>query len=129
MAKPLSPKSKLIREAINANPNVGNTKLAELINGSDDRKQDKIKISAGDVNQQRQALKALNGKPKKKPKPHKAATSKAANQPEVAQVRSSSRTPASPVELIDRVFDLAQACGGFAVLKRMVDRIAAVEGR
>src|SRR3954464_4402003 len=32
---------------------------------------------------------------------------------------------ASPVELIDRVFDLAEQCGGLAELKRLVDRIAA----
>src|SRR5438876_5154145 len=102
MAKPLSPKSQLIRETIAAHPRLGNTQLAELINGSDDRKTDKIQVTATDVSNQKQALKALNGKAKKKkaPKAQKAA-SKAAGTPQAAPVRA-----ASPVDLVERVFDL-----------------------
>jgi hypothetical protein len=42
MAKPLGPKTLLIREAIRANPDVKNKALAGLINASDARAQDKI---------------------------------------------------------------------------------------
>jgi hypothetical protein len=37
--------------------------------------------------------------------------------------------PLTPFELIDRVFDLAQAVGGFAALKRTADRIAEAQAR
>jgi hypothetical protein len=47
----------LIREAIKSDSDKGNTGLAELINGSDARKEDKIKVTANDVAQQRQAIK------------------------------------------------------------------------
>ena len=43
MSKPLGPKSLLIRDAIKAHPHMGNTELAELINSSDARKDDKIR--------------------------------------------------------------------------------------
>jgi hypothetical protein len=122
MAKPLSPKSQLIREALKANPKLGNADLAKLINSSDARKQDKIKVTATDVGNQKQALKAMNATAKKKAKAHKPATSMAANKPQAAQA---STKAANPVELIDRVFDLAGQCGGLAQLKRLVDRISA----
>jgi hypothetical protein len=124
MAKPLSPKSQLIREAIAAHPRFGNTQLAELINGSEDRKNDKIQVNATDVSNQRQALKALNGKKKKAPRAQKAA-SKAVDRPQAAPARAA----ASPVDLVERVFDLAERCGGFAQLKRLVDRIAESKGK
>jgi hypothetical protein len=126
MAKPLSPKSQLIRETITAHPRLGNTQLAELINGSDDRKTDKIQVTATDVSNQKQALKALNGKAKKK-KASKAqkAASKGADRPQAAPARAA----ASPVDLVDRVFDLAERCGGFTQLKRLVDRIAEAKGK
>src|SRR4051812_49046804 len=127
MAKPLSPKSQLIREAIKANSKLGNADLAKLINSSDARKEDKIKVTATDVGNQKQALKAMSATAKKKAKAHKPATSTAANKPQVAQ--ASTAKAANPVELIDRVFDLAGQCGGLAHLKRLVDRISAVERR
>jgi len=64
--KAAQPEVQIIREAITAHPRLGNTQLAELINGADDRKTDKIQVNATDVSNQRQALKALNGKAKKK---------------------------------------------------------------
>src|SRR5437870_5158540 len=76
MAKPLGPKSKLIREAISANAGKGNTELAELLNGAAERKTDKIKVTANDVSQQRQALKNLGTAT---PAPAKAAGKSAAN--------------------------------------------------
>src|SRR5208337_3326172 len=57
MAKPLGPKSLLIRQAITAHPDKGNTELAELLNDSHDRMDDKIKVTAQDVASQRQAMK------------------------------------------------------------------------
>jgi hypothetical protein len=130
MAKPLSPKSQLIREAIVANSKLGNTELASLINSSDARKGDKIKVSATDVGNQRQALKAMSATAKKKAKSQKPA-SKAADKPQAAHVRPANATTksASPVALIDGVFDLAERCGGFSELKKLVDRICEVRGR
>jgi hypothetical protein len=57
MAKPLGPKSRLIREALGTHPDTGNTELAELINDADERMDDKIKVTAQDVAAQRQAMK------------------------------------------------------------------------
>ena len=61
MAKPLGPKSLLIRETIKAHPNKGNTALAALINDSDARQEDRIKVTANDIAQQRQAMKKAKG--------------------------------------------------------------------
>ena len=130
MAKPLGPKSALIREAIAANRKLGNTELAELINSSESREEDKIQVTATDVSNQKQALKALNGSAKKKPKARKA-TATAANKPQAAQAgpaNAVART-ASPVALIDGVFDLAERCGGFSELKKLVDRISEARGK
>ena len=57
MAKALGPKSLLIRDAIKAHPHMGNTELAELINGSDARSEDRIEVKANDIAQQKQAMK------------------------------------------------------------------------
>src|SRR5437899_3132260 len=134
MAKPLGPKSKLIREAISANPGKGNTELAEMLNGAAERKTDKIKVTANDVAQQRQAVKNLGGakpaaatasakpgvngrkKPDRKPGKKPAAP---------ATVRTASASAqASPIDLIDRTLELAGQCGGVGALKRLVDKIA-----
>jgi len=133
MAKPLGPKSLLIRDAIKAHPHMGNTELAELINSSDARKEDKIKVAPGDIAAQKQAMKkagdtptaatkpAGNGRRKPGRKPgRKAAPEAAASTPAPA----SQRPQASPVELIDKALDLAQQCGGLAALKKLVDRLA-----
>jgi len=139
MAKPLGPKSKLIREVISSNPNKGNTELAEMLNGAPARKTDKIKVTANDVAQQRQALKQLGGakpaaanpsaepaangrkKPGRKPgkKPAAPASVKAA----------AASAQASPIDLIDRTLELAGQCGGVGALKRLVDKIAELQGR
>jgi len=117
MAKPLGAKSKLIREALNANPDLGNKEVAELINDTDARKDDKIKISAADVANQRQALKkARHNGPARK--------GSSASKPAQRGEQPRPAATANPVELIDRVFDLARQCGGLAELKRLVDRIA-----
>ncbi len=57
MAKPLGPKSLLIRQAIAAHPDRGNTEIAETLMDSSDRMDDKLKITAQDVATQRQAMK------------------------------------------------------------------------
>jgi hypothetical protein len=129
MAKPLSPKSQLIREALKANPKLGNADLAKLINSSDVRKEDKIKVTATDIGNQKQALKAMNATAKKKAKTHKAPTT-AATEPRAARAKPSNGATktASPVALIDGVFDLAERCGGFRELKRLVDRLSGSRG-
>jgi hypothetical protein len=55
MAKTLSEKSRLIREAITAHPNTGNTDLAEQLG----KKHSNIEFKPGDVANQRTALKKL----------------------------------------------------------------------
>ena len=62
MAKPLGPKSTLIREAINHNPALGNTELAQLINGSETAKREKIEVKPSDIAQQKQVMKKARGK-------------------------------------------------------------------
>ena len=134
MSKPLGPKSLLIRDAIKAHPNKGNKEIAELINDSHDRMDDKIKVTPQDVAQQKQALKKAGGEaaaptPAAKPapsgqakgkggRPRKAATAAATPAPRAAAPSG------SPVDLIDKTFSLAQECGGFEQLKRLVDRLA-----
>ena len=58
MAKPLGPKSLLIRKAIHDHPDKGNTAIADLLNDSNDRMDDKIKVTANDVAAQKQAMKS-----------------------------------------------------------------------
>jgi hypothetical protein len=130
MAKPLGPKSTLIREAITANPNSGNTKLAGLINGSDARKDDKIKVTANDVAQQRQAMKKAGTAPAAKSAGKKRGRRKGKAKAVAPAARVTAPAPkraAGPVELIDRLFDFAEECGGLGQLKRLVDRIAQAE--
>ncbi|HYT94323.1 MAG TPA: hypothetical protein VEL76_36750 [Gemmataceae bacterium] len=130
MAKPLGPKSVLIRDAIKANPDKGNTAIAELLNDAEERMDDKIKVTATDVATQRQALKkageaapvaAAAKKPagkKKGGRPRRTAA-----QPQAAATPQSA-TQTGPVDLIDKTLDLAAQAGGVAALKRLVDRLA-----
>jgi hypothetical protein len=137
MAKPLGPKSLLIRDAIKAHPKMGNTELAELINGSDARKEDKIEVKPGDIAQQRQAMKKVRELPKPaaagnsggKKGGRKGSRRAAARQPSPAPASEPRPAPAAapsagPVDLIDKTLDLAQQCGGMAALKKLVDRLA-----
>lgn len=134
MAKPLGPKSVLIRQAITAHPDKGNTAIAELLNDAEERMDDKIKVTAQDVASQRQAMKkpgaakapaAAAAEPAKKPagngrrRPGRKPGRKAAVAP-----RPATATSANPVDLIDKALDLAQQCGGLAALKRLVDRLS-----
>lgn len=142
MAKPLGPKSLLIREAIRAHADLGNTELAELINSSDARKEDKIKVTANDVAQQRQAMKKAGetvptptrgGGMKKggaRGGRRRAAAQASAAPAGLPQSAGAAVAPsASPLDLIDKAFALADECGGFEQLKRLVDRLAQVQGK
>jgi hypothetical protein len=150
MAKPVSPKGQVIRAAIQAHPHMGNTKLAELINDSAERLDDKIKVKVNDVANQRLALKkkggsaaepaavaqvepgpaAGNGRKRGGRKPgrkqgKKAVTRKAAP----ASTGSALPEPTAPsaaVVLLSKVFDLATEVGGFGELKQLVDRLAGI---
>lgn len=119
MAKPLSDKSRIIRETIGANPDMGNAQLAELINSADDRQDDKIRVTAAEINNQKQILKKAARTATKKGRPAK--TPKAAA-PE-APAAPAAKQAGGPVELIDRLFDLAGDAGGMEKLKRLVDRL------
>src|SRR5262249_4692180 len=134
---PLGPKSSLIRDAIKAHPKVGNTELANMINSSPARKEDRIRVEPNDIAKQRQAMKKLNprasqggskngrrkAKGRRRGRPRAAATAS-------AQGQTVANGPAAgPVDLLDRVFRLAQECGGFGSLKRLVDRCAELANR
>jgi hypothetical protein len=140
MAKPLGPKSLLIRKAIAAHPDKGNTAIAELLNDAEERMDDKIKVTAQDVATQRQAVKKAGAQ--KAPAAAAQPAAKAADngrrkpgrkpgrKPAAAAPRPAATTPAaSPVDLIDRTLALAQECGSVGQLKRLVDRLAEVGGR
>jgi hypothetical protein len=131
MAKPLGPKSTLIREAIQAHPRAGNKKLAETINGSDARKDDGIEVTAADVALQRKLLKKAGVKAKRSGNGVGQKGGKRGGA--AANGKAPSATPAPApvgvVELIDEVFSLAHKCGGLLGLKRLVDRLAEAQGR
>ena len=135
MAKPLGPKSILIREAITSNPGKTPKELAELLNDADERMDDKLKFTPNDISQQKQAM--------KKPGATKAPAAAAATKPgngrkkpgrkqgrkpaaPAAAPRPAAMASGSPVDLIDKTFALAQECGGMEQLKRLVDRLAGV---
>jgi hypothetical protein len=137
MAKPLGPKSLLIRNAIQANSGKGNTELAKMLNDAAERKTDKIKVTAQDVAAQRQAMKKPGAAkvaaaatkpaaPASKPAGNgrKKPGRKQGKKPAAAPRQAASTAAASPVDLIDRTLALAQECGGVEQLKRLVDRIA-----
>jgi hypothetical protein len=136
MAKPLGPKSILIRNAITANPGKGNTELAEMLNDAEERMDDKIKVTAQDVAAQRQAMKKPGAAKAPTAAAAPAATKVAGNgrrkpgrkpgqKPAAASPRAASAPVAvSPVDLIDRTLALAQECGGIEQLRRLVERLA-----
>src|SRR3984957_5268450 len=107
MAKALGAKSRLIREAITKHPDMGNKTLAEMLNDADERMDDKIKVTANDVAQQKQAMKkagvpapAAPAEAKKRGRPKGSVNAPRATAPPAAPPP----TAASPVDLIDKVF-------------------------
>ena len=121
MAKKLGAKSILIREAIKNNTDLGNKEIAELLSGHEDRKKDKIEVTANDIAQQKQAMKKA-GIATPAPKPQRGRP-KGSGGPKAVTVPTRA-APSSAVDLIDGVFDLAQKCGGLDQLKRLVERLA-----
>jgi hypothetical protein len=144
MAKPLGPKSLLIRAAIKANPGLGNKAIAEKLMDSAERLDDKIKVTPNDIAQQKQAMKSDKGTPAAPKAATPAAAAPSAPAPAkrgrpkgkggrpkktaapVAAAPAAARTSASPVDLIDSVFTLAGQAGGIGQLKRLVDRLAGI---
>jgi hypothetical protein len=148
MAKPLGQKSRIIREAIQNHSDKGNTAIAEMLNASADRLDDKLSFTATDVAQQRTALKNL-GKSASGAAPAPAAQEsapeattaptrkrrgrKAGRKPKARTAANATPAPARPashsrpVEVLGKVFDLAKECGGFTELKLLVDRLASME--
>jgi hypothetical protein len=146
MAKPLSAKGLVIRAAIQAHPELGNTKLAELINDSPDPRDDNLKVTVSDVATQRQALKkaaagsnhaaspatkpvAAPARPRKQKRKggRKARARVAANATPAVERQPVVAPAVRPVELLGKVFDLATEVGGFGELKQLVDRLAGIE--
>jgi hypothetical protein len=115
----------MIREAIQASPRAGNSDLADKINASDAAKQAGIEVTTTEVSQQRQRMNkgGKKGKGKGKGKAAAKKAAQAAGNGRTADTKAPARQ-AGPVELIDRVFSLAQECGGLKALKHLVDRLA-----
>src|SRR5258707_1219876 len=107
---------------------------------------DKISVKPGDVAQQKQAMKkSAKAEPTAAPPPGPAASKPARKKPgrkpgrkvaapvvpagQPVAVSAPRSATASPVDLIDSVFGLAQQCGGIEQLKRLVDRLAQVQER
>ena len=127
MAKPLSPKSQLIREAIAAHPKLGNTQLAELINGAEGRKTDKIQVNATDVSNQAPAVLRRSTARRRRRRSAQGTEGGEQGRRSPAGRPSQGRQPRRSRRV--RVFDLAERCGGFGQLKRLVDRIAESKGK
>ncbi|MGL4550331.1 MAG: hypothetical protein ACRC33_04025 [Gemmataceae bacterium] len=150
MANTLSPKSQIIRHAVASHPAKGNTEMAAMLNDSADRLDDKLTFTPQEVANQKTALKKpgamraalAGGAPPAVTQTGAAADPAAepAHEPEAAKpepkkrgrkpgVKNKPRTIApgavSPVDLIDRVFGLAEQCGGMGELRRLVERLAA----
>lgn len=131
MAKPLGPKSQLIRQAIADNPGMGNKEIAETLMDDNARLDDKIKVTPQDVAQQKQQMKkaGIDLTAAKKLEAAKPEPKKRGRKPgQVATSRPAPAAAASPVDLLDKAFDLAKQCGGVQHLKRLVDRIAEMQG-
>jgi hypothetical protein len=71
---------------------------------------------------------AGNGRKRRKKRSRRrtAAAKKAALPAEAQPAAQPKAAPSGPIDLIDRVFDLADECGGFEQLKRLVDRMVAL---
>ncbi len=134
MAKPLGQKSLVIRQAITAHPDKGNTAIAEMLNDADERMDDKIKVTAQDVAAQKQAMKKAGATATPAPAPAEPATKPARKKPgrkpgrpaAPAAPAAAAPRPAgtNPVDLIDQTLELASRAGGVGELKKLVDRLA-----
>jgi hypothetical protein len=143
MAKQLSLKTRVIREAISANPDKGPKAVAALVNKAEERERDGIHVTPTEVAHQQLALQKEGAvrpppappapeapvrraapEPEPEPEPVKPAPKKRVREPILREAPA--RPALSAVELIDRVFALADDCGGMAQLKRLVDRLARV---
>ena len=100
-----------------------------------------IRVSANDVAQQRQAMKKAGASAAPAPTEPAPAATKSVGNGRLKPGRKPGRKPTqavtpattqsalasgSPVDLIDKTLALAQECGGFEQLKRLVDRLAGV---
>jgi hypothetical protein len=121
MAKPIGPKSQLIRQALRDHPDKANKELAQMLNAAPERKADKIKVHAGDVAMQKQAMKRLDSA---RPKAKRGRRAGKVARPGTAMAGRGAQ--ASPVDVIDKTFALAEECGGFEKLKSLVDRLSGV---
>jgi hypothetical protein len=120
---------------------VGNTELADMINKSPARKEDKITVRPADIAQQKQAMKkakpnagpvtAKNGRRKgaRRKAGRRRATTASTTAASTAQTQPATSATGGPVDVLDKVFELAKECGGFGALKRLVDRCAELTHR
>lgn len=124
MAKPLGSKSVLIRDAITSHPNKGNTEIAEMLNGDEERKADRIKVSARDVATQRQAMRKVGTPARarrrsgaKKPG-RKGGRKPARKQPPAAATPTTAQAPAADLfEHIEAIREAVRQLGAEQVKK------------
>jgi hypothetical protein len=125
----------VIRDALAESPGLRTADLVEALNDHTDRLDDKLSFSEGDVLAVRKTMKKSRQAPTISPAtpeavPEPPAPVEVAPPKQTKPRRIESETSAtSPVDLIDKVFDLAKECGGIDQLKRLVDRIAEIRRR
>jgi hypothetical protein len=150
MAKPLGAKTRIIRAAIAAHPTMSNKPLAEMLNNSLDRIEDKLEFSAMDIAGQRQVMKkpgaekveaatplaatpAATGSVAEKPKPAGKKRGRPKGSVNATKKTAARITPPAAkaparqmgaVDLIENVCNLAEQVGGMDQFKRLVDRLA-----
>ena len=104
---------------------MGKKEIAEILMDSNDRMDDKIKVTPQDVAQQKQQMKKVGTLPTGK-KRGRLPGSAQPKQPATSAPATSAA--ASPIDLIDQTFHLAQQCGGIEQLRKLVERMAEMRG-
>lgn len=132
MAKPLSPKSVIIRKMIAAHPDLSSSEIAQLCNADPERHHDKIEVTTIDVTIQRNALKKKEEKESEDESEAKTEQVRSFLQDEpraVARLVSDSPARSSlldPLDVLDAIEDLkrvAQRLGGYDQVRRIIDRL------
>lgn len=93
MAKALTPKTRVIREAILTNPDKGPKALSKLINEAPEREDDKVRVTPGDVAGQQVAMRKAGASMPEAPAPASGPASPAEGPAEEAPQPRKARKP------------------------------------
>lgn len=121
MAKPLSPKSIVIRRMLAAHPDLSSGEIARLCNAEPERESDFIEVSSTDVTIQRNAL-AKRKEDTEDDEPREPLRSVAPSVPSPA--RSSLLDPLDVLDAIEDLKRVAQRLGGYDQVRRIIDRLS-----